>query len=235
MKMLKFFFLALGIGLVALAGYYLLRVAFRPARYLNFLEWVRDPQGHAEWTIKANERCEDAPFQFPTDGYIGFLWGDSFRPGHTHQGLDIFGGTKPGITPIYAAYSGFLSRKADWKSSLIIRIPSDPLQPDRQVWTYYTHLADKNGNSFISDHFPPGTEEMFVEAGALLGFMGNYSGNPNNPVGVHLHFSIVMDNGNGVYLNELEFKNTLDPSPFFNLPVNGKENRDVIPICNDGK
>ena len=45
---------------------------------------------------------------------------------------------------------------------------------------------------------------MYVEAGTLLGYQGNFSGDPNNPVGVHLHFSIVLDDGQGKFRNELE-------------------------------
>lgn len=231
MKMLKIFLLLLFLGLVILVGYYFVRSAFRPARYLNFLEFIRDPEGHADWAVSANQRCQESVFQFPTDGYIGFIWGDSFRPGHTHQGLDIFSGAEVGETPVYAAYDGYLTRLPDWKSSLIMRVPSDPLQPGRQIWTYYTHLADAEGNSFISEEFPPGTNEVFVKSGTLLGRMGNYSGNPRNPTGIHLHFSIVKDDGSGKYLNELDIKNTLDPSPYFNLPLNAKENKDIIPVC----
>jgi murein DD-endopeptidase MepM/ murein hydrolase activator NlpD len=150
----------------------------------------------------------------PTDGIIGYLWGDSFRPGHSHQGVDIFGSTTPGVTPVVAAYEGYLRRNSDWRSAVIIRHPEDPLSPGRQIWTYYAHMADSDGNSFISDSFPPGTTEMLVEAGTLLGYQGNYSGYPDNPTGIHLHFSIVLDDGGGNYLNELEIRNTIDPLPY---------------------
>ncbi len=230
-KYVKFFLIALGIGLALLFGYYLVRSAFRPARYVRVVEWIRKSDAHPDWVITAKERCGDAPFVIPTTSYIGFIWDDSFRPGHRHAGLDMFGGQEPGLTPVFAAYDGYLTRKADWKSSVIIRIPSDPLNPGTQIWTYYTHMADPQGNSYISDAFPPGTEEVFVSAGTLLGYQGNYSGNPDNPTGVHLHFSIVKDDGNGGFLNELQIKNTLDPSPYFNLPLNANTNRDQIPLC----
>jgi murein DD-endopeptidase MepM/ murein hydrolase activator NlpD len=132
---------------------------------------------------------------------------------------------------VYAAYDGYLTRLDSWKSSLIIRIPDDPLQPGRQIWTYYTHMADENGNSYISAEFPAGTKEVFVKAGTLLGYQGNYSGTPNHPVGVHLHFSVVKDNGKGNFLNELDKSNTLDPSPYFGLPLNSQTNTDTVPVC----
>jgi hypothetical protein len=116
---------------------------------------------------------------------------------------------------------------------LIIRIPEDPLNPGQQVWTYYTHMADSDGNSYILPEYPPGTSEVFVEAGTLLGYQGNFSGDPNNPVGIHLHFSIVKDDGQGKFLNELEIQNTLDPSPYLGLQLNADQNRDQIPVCFD--
>jgi murein DD-endopeptidase MepM/ murein hydrolase activator NlpD len=231
MKMLRTFIILAVIGLVGLFGYYFFHNLFPTSRSLKLRQWLADPAAHADWTISAGERCGDAPFQMPTNGMIGYLWGDSFKLSHSHQGIDIFGGTEAGLTAVYAAYDGYLTRLESWKSSLIIRIPKDPLQPDRQIWTYYTHMADEKGDSCISGLFPPGTNEVFVKAGTLLGYQGNYSGTPNHPVGVHLHFSIVKDNGSGGFLNELEIKNTLDPSPYFGLELDGKSNRDEIPVC----
>jgi murein DD-endopeptidase MepM/ murein hydrolase activator NlpD len=150
---------------------------------------------------------------------IGYLWDDSFKLGHRHQGIDIFAGTGVDETPVVAAYPGYLTRLPEWKSTVIVRVPDDPLHPGQQIWVYYTHMADPSGNSFISSDFPADTTEKFVEAGTLLGRQGNFSGDPNNPVGVHLHFSIVKDNGRGNFLNELEISNTLDPSPYLGLPL----------------
>ncbi len=70
-----------------------------------------------------------------------------------------------------------------------------------------------------------------MPAGTLLGYQGNYSGTAGNPTGVHLHFSIVLDDGEGRFLNELEISNTLDPSPYFNLALNEKDNPGDIPGC----
>jgi hypothetical protein len=218
-------------GLLGL-GFYLYQ-NLRPgiAQGVRVREWFQDPQAHPEWSMRAGTRCGNAPFVFPTDGYIGFLWGDSFRIGHRHQGIDVFAGTDPGLTAVIAAYPGYLTRLPDWRSSVIVRVPNDPLQPGRQIWLYYTHMADPNGNSFISSVFPPGTNEMPIEAGTLLGYQGDYSGDPDNPVGVHLHFSIVLDDGQGGFRNELEIANTLDPSPYLGLPLNAKTNAGEVPVC----
>lgn len=135
------------------------------------------------------------------------------------------------MTPVIAAYPGYLTRQPDWKSSVIVRIPSDPLNPGQQIWTYYTHMADERGNSFISSDFPPGTMEVYIEEGTFLGYQGNFSGDPNNPTGIHLHFSIVKDDPLGTFLNELEFDNTFDPSAYLGLRLNAWENTDTIPFC----
>lgn len=203
----------------------------RSGRTWRLWEWFRNPQEHMDWTIQAGMRCGEAPFLMPTDGYIGFLWGDSFRPGHKHQGLDIFGGEEPGVTPVVAAYDGYLTRLPGWKSSVIIRIPDDPLHPGRQIWTYYTHMASIDGISYISDQFPPGSNEVYVTAGTLLGYQGNYSGDPINPTGVHLHFSIVKDDGQGNFRNELKIGNTEDPTPYLGMPLNASANPEQIVVC----
>ena len=225
-----------GLLLAAVSGAYLYRRYFaprflRPARYERVSEWFTDPAAHKEWAIKAGERCDQAPFIYPTNGFIGFIWDDSFRVGHRHQGIDIFGGEAINQTPVIAAAAGYLTRLADWKSTVIIRIPEDPLKPGRQIWTYYTHMADPDGNSFVAPEFPPGTVERFVEAGTILGRQGNYSGTPDNPTGVHLHFSIVLDDGQGSFRNELEINNTLDPSPYLGLSLNANLNDSEIPVC----
>ena len=94
-------------------------------------------------------------------------------------------------------------------------------------------MADEAGNSFISDDFPAGTNEKFVSAGTLLGYQGNYSGTPGNPTGIHLHFSIVKDDGQGKFLNELMINNTIDPSPYFQMNLNAHDNQGTIPACNE--
>lgn len=220
---------AILLGLVG--GYFLLRNPYNFGRTGLVTEWIRNSKAHPDWAIRAGERCGSAPFILPTDGFVGFMWGDSFYIGHTHQGVDIFAGTQPGKVRVIAAADGYLTRMPEWKSSLILRIPSDPLQPRRQIWVYTTHLADAEGNSLIDAAFPAGTTEMPVKAGTLLGYQGNYSGTPGKPVGVHLHFSIVQDDGSGHFKNELLIDNTLDPSPYLGLPLNAKTNRGSIPIC----
>jgi hypothetical protein len=198
------------------------------------LAWINAPLEHPDWAAKAGSVCGSAPFRLPTGGLIGYLWGDTFEAGHPHQGIDIFGGSRPGETPVYAAYAGYLTRKPDWKSTVAIRIPSDPLQPGRQIWTYYTHLADSNGTSFVAADFPPGTSEVFVPTGTLLGHQGNYSGDPASPVGVHLHFSIVLDDGKGNLRNELQIENTLDPSAYFGLRLDAKQAGATPVSCGEG-
>jgi murein DD-endopeptidase MepM/ murein hydrolase activator NlpD len=227
----KIFTFSIPFVLVATAGIYLYFNYGRNSRTVEVINWIRNPDSRSKLVMNSGTQCNGAPFIFPTDGLIGFIWDDSFRPGHRHSGLDIFAGTEVSVTPIVAAYSGYLTRQADWISTVIIRVPNDPLQPSRQIWVYYTHMAGPSGDSFISTDFPAGTEEVFVEAGTFLGYQGNYSGDPLNPVGVHLHISIVEDDGFGNFKNELDIENTYDPTPYFGLPLNANENPDTIPVC----
>lgn len=92
------------------------------------VEWIRNSQAHPDWAVRAGTRCRaDAPFIIPTDGFIGYLWDDSFKAGHRHQGIDIFGGTEVGLTPVVATYPGYPTRLSNWRSSVIVRVPEDPL------------------------------------------------------------------------------------------------------------
>lgn len=193
-------------------------------RSQSFLQWAQsDPTTRAELITEQRDACPGAPFILPADGFIGLLYGDPRGPysqANPHQGIDIFSNTDPGITPVYAAFDGYLTREDIWRSSLIIRVPDDPLQSGSTIWLYYTHLADRQGNDFIEDAFPPGTTEMFVKQGTLLGYTGDYNGTSPRTIWTHLHFSIVLDDGNGQYLNELDFSNTIDPSLYLGMPLN---------------
>ncbi len=189
-----------------------------------FWQWATGDTAVRDQLITVQrDTCPGAPFILPTDGFIGLLYNDPRGPysaRNPHQGIDIFSNSAPGITPVYAAYDGYITREDGWRSALIQRIPDDPLQPGRALWLYYTHMADQDGNSFIEAAFPPGTQGKFVRQGTLLGYTGDYNGNSPRDIWVHLHFSIVLDDGHGRYLNELEFTNTVDPSPYLGMNVN---------------
>ena len=200
-------------------------------RMASLSVFLKDPTAHADWMLASGSRCAGAPFQLPVQGYIGFVWDDSFRPFHRHSGLDIFGGTTSGVTPVSAVYDGFLTRLPSWKASVIVRIPSDPLQPGRQIWIYYTHMAGPDGSSLIDAAFPPGSSEVPVKAGTQLGWMGDYSGTVGDPVGVHTHISIVRDNGKGGFSDERVLANTYDPSPYFGMNLNANLNPALPVVC----
>ncbi len=188
--------------------------------------WFLNPAAHPEWQVNAGDRCGDAPMLIPTTGFIGVGWGDGRRPGFNHTGYDIFSPDgAENITPVVAAYDGFLTREANWRSAVIIRHPdfpnfsgAPPGLPGSQIWTYYTHMASRDGTlSYIEPAFPAGTYEVFVQAGTLLGYQGTWSGNPSNPTGLHLHFSVVRTSFAGGYENETVIANTFDPAPFLGL------------------
>lgn len=185
-------------------------------------EWLLAPIMRPQLSNAGGVACDGAPFILPTEGLIGLLWADPARPYNPirrHPGLDIFGNGESGTVPNYAAYDGYLTRATNWKSAVTIR-HDDPLQPGRTIWTYYTHMANESGSqSYIADDFPPGTSGKWVEQGTLLGYQGTYSGT-GPPIAMHLHFSIVMSDNGGGYLNEAVFANTLDPSAYFGLPLN---------------
>ena len=241
LKVFLFLGLSISVGYVLLAGLSLVRDLKDPLS-AAFFSWGAGNQATREsMVISQKEPCPGTPFILPAEGYIGLLYADPRGPyssNNPHQGIDIFSPDrdKPGQVPVYAAFDGYITRDNEWRSSLIQRVPEDPLDPESQVWLYYTHMADQDGNAFIADFLSPGTDELFVEQGTFLGYTGNYNGNSSRNIWVHLHFSIVKDDGNGHYANELEFANTVDPSPYLGLPVNHACSPAVLscavnPIC----
>ncbi|MBI5961016.1 MAG: M23 family metallopeptidase [Chloroflexi bacterium] len=188
-------------------------------------QWFDDPAHRADLTTTRREPCPGAPFLLPSNGLIGLLWNDPGLPYNffrRHSGIDIFGDGAAGSVPVVAAYDGALTRLPDWKATVIIR-HDDPLQPGRTIWTYYTHMASRDGKtSYVAETFPPGTNEVWVEQGTLLGYQGEYSGNSLAPVGLHVHFSVVKSEPDGSFKNEARIKNTLDPSPYLGMHVNIK-------------
>ncbi len=196
--------------------------------------WIYDASLFPEWGVEIGERCGDAPMLFPTTGFIGVEYGDSFRPGHNHSGFDIFSPAgEENVTPIIAAYDGYLTREADWFSTVIIQHPDfaeahPDLAQGETLWTYYTHMGSTDGTqSFVSEEFPAGTYGQFVEAGTLLGYQGRWSGNPTVPTGLHLHFSIVKSKADGGFEDETDYANTFDPVAFLGV----ERNNEGVLIC----
>ncbi len=220
LTLLTLLFLA---GLLGLALFYWFSPRLFDERTAAFRTWrADDPAVRASLITVPGTTCGDAPFMLPSTGFIGMFYNDPRPPynrARPHQGIDIFSDTIPGATPVFAAYDGYITRESEWRSALIQRVPQDPLDPERQIWLYYTHMADEEGNSFIIEALPPGTREFFVEQGTLIGYTGNYNGASLRPIWVHLHFSIVRDDGRGGYLSELDVNNTLDPTPYLGLEV----------------
>jgi murein DD-endopeptidase MepM/ murein hydrolase activator NlpD len=196
--------------------------------------WFRAPEVRPTLISRFATPCPNAPFLLPSEGFVGFLYGDPtapYTPFAPHTGIDIFGDGAPGTVPVRAAYDGYLTRLPEWRSTIIIRHPSDPLQPDRQIWTYYTHMASENGaQSYIVDDFPPGTHEKFVKRGTLLGYQGLYSGAPYR-IGMHVHFSVVLSAPDGSFRNETQIGNTLDPSPYLGFNADASRNPSIPVRC----
>lgn len=116
--------------LVCLATAVFAYTLLRDPRNQTFRQWASDPQAREDLIIVQRDACPGAPFILPADGWIGLLYGDPRGPysgSNPHQGIDIFSDSDAGVTPVYAAYDGYVTREPNWRSTLIMRVPDDPL------------------------------------------------------------------------------------------------------------
>jgi hypothetical protein len=209
-----------GLGLCGLA-LFLLYSSTRTNSNSVIQRWLSQPQSRLALNTPRLQ-CPGAPFILPSAGLVGLLWRDPALPYNIlrrHTGIDIFGDGEAGEVPVYAVYDGYLTRQAHWLSTVAIA-HADPLVPGRRIWSYYTHMASADGRqSFVAEAFPPDTHGVWVEQGTLLGYQGEYSGT-TFPIGLHVHMSLVLSEADGSIRNESVLSNTLDPSPYFGLPLN---------------
>ena len=63
---------------------YLLGRTYLGGRNKMVIDYIHNPAQHPEYEVEALTRCGDAPFLLPSKGFIGYLWGDSFKPFHRH-------------------------------------------------------------------------------------------------------------------------------------------------------
>ena len=227
------------ISILAFGGLFLVVVAFiyrsqvvNISRIQGIGPFVNAPETFPDWIVEGGTRCGDAPMIIPSTGYIGVGYRDGTPPLYAHTGYDIFSPAgQDNVTPIFAAYDGYLTREANWRSAVILRHPAFPYFVDgEQIWTYYTHMASRDGSeSYIDPAFPRGTRELFVEQGTLLGYQGTWSGDPQRNMTLHLHFSIVRSTGPDTFANETDSRNTYDPLPFLGL----REREDGIIVCGE--
>ena len=121
---------------------------------------------------------------------------------------------------------------ADVHTTVIIR-HNDPLQAGRTIWTYYTHMAGLNGDSYIVDDYPQGTFSIPITQGTIIGYQGLY--NPPFPIAMHLHMSIVTSNDDGSFRNEAILENTIDPSPYLGVDLNADTQLLRPVVCSSGR
>ena len=110
-------------------------------------------------------------------------WGDARGAGRTHQGTDLFAAVN---SYVYAVVDGTLTRRA-W---------DQPGLRSGNAW--WLTAADGSGTYYFYGHladFAPGLSVgSRVEAGQIIGFMGN-TGNSASP---HLHFEMHPGGGGAV-------------------------------------
>lgn len=156
------------------------------------------------------DACAGAPWRLPTSARLGVSWDGST--------LDFLGRGNAGEVPIYAVADGRLTRLPEWVGAVAI-LHDDPLHPGQQVWSYYTGMVGSDGTtSYIAADFPPGSVDVPVPAGTLLGYQGTWSGTPAQPTWLHLHFAVVGAEEGGAFPDAL-LPETWEPAAYLGLAL----------------
>lgn len=140
----------------------------------------RNPVIHPPATLT---RCPDAPWRLPTRADMGVWW--------LTQGLIFMGAGFEGNVPVYAVADGLLMRPTEWHDAVAI-LHEDPVRPGEKVWSFYGGMASGwDGRSLIATSFPPGTENMPVQQGQLLGYQGTWH-RPGMVIWPHSFFGVAQ-------------------------------------------
>jgi hypothetical protein len=167
------------------------------------------------------ETCPGAPWRLPTDGSLGLTMGiDS---------IAFYGQGQEASIPVYAVADGLLTRPPDRLDAVAI-LHGDPQRPEKKVWVFYGDMADANGtDSFVVQDFPPGSTNIPVKSGQLLGYQGSWRGTPPWPKWVHLSILLVDANPQNTLPKEITSADILDPVPYFGLSVDsGNKNLQTL-------
>ncbi len=139
--------------------------------------------------------CPGAPWPFPSSAALGLRW--------YNKTLSLMGIGYDNSVPVYAVADGRLMRRADWPDAVAI-LHDDPLNPGQQVWAFYGGMASRDGQvSYVSAAFPPGSADVPVKAGALLGYQGSYRYD-----WTHLHFAVLPPLADGSFPAALVWRET---------------------------
>ncbi|MFN2282781.1 MAG: hypothetical protein ACK2UQ_00040 [Anaerolineae bacterium] len=139
--------------------------------------------------------CPGAAWPFPTSAALGLRW--------YNKTISLMGVGYDNTVPVYAVADGRLMRRADWPDAVAI-LHDDPLNPGQQVWAFYGGMASRDGGaSYVSTTFPPGSTDIPVKAGDLLGNQGSYHYD-----WTHLHFAVAPPLQDGSFPAALVWRNT---------------------------
>ncbi len=156
--------------------------------------------------------CAGSAWQLPSASPMGIKW--------QNNGLDFSSGQgQKNKIAVYAVADGLLTRQTDWFDAVAV-LHDDPLQSGSQVWTYYAGMAAANGvDSFVSQDFPPGSTNVTVKAGQLIGYQGTWSGKPLWATWTHMHFAVIKPAEKNNFPANLTHAERLDPTQYLKLAL----------------
>jgi hypothetical protein len=186
---------------------------------------VYQVRGLQRYKLAEIQVCPNSSWKLPTSALLGIAWRE--------DGIDFFGGGSGKSVPVYSVADGLLTRPAD-SSNIVVIQHDDPLRPGEKVWTIYADMIGASGiDSYIDEQFPPGSTDIPVVRGQLLGYQGDWGGRPYWPVWPHLYFTVVQAEKDGSFPEVLLKENTLDASAYLGILVDLNRSGTQVLKCLD--
>jgi len=160
---------------------------YAPTRFLAETIVFQPRDGETEFASLPT--CPDAPWRLPTGSNMGMWW--------LNKRLFFMGEGFESDVPVYAVADGLLTRRPEWHGAVAIQ-HDDPLRLGEKVWSFYGGMASGwEDESFVQ--FQPGSEEVSVTQGQLLGYQGRRVEGTEQNIWVHLQFAVVPAEDDGSF------------------------------------
>lgn len=162
--------------------------------------------------IEVPSSCPGGVWPLPTSAYLGYKYQEGT--------LTFYGAGLEGQVPITAPADGLVYRPKNFPEGSLLILHEDTHHSGDQVISLFEDLRPFRGQTdLISDRFPIGSAGLAVKKGDVIGFQSTWSENQNQPVWLHVDYSLAVYSPDYFDDYELLKANLINPGDYFGITV----------------